>query len=480
MSNEVFCAPQATEDRCPRNRGQTISGARFPGDLDYSVVPFRGSQLWPTSGPLESGFHPSDQAGGKQLPVVPMKKLLGSVEALLRQIHLAPGTTSSSPSADENSIWFLIDRRGVSLAGAEVRAYYQTVSQLREGIPAERHGDRGLTSALQRAIAEIVHGTDFDRDVAQAIAIVREELTRPVVEWAVLLPVRGLDPTGLPQRVGSVRLVAWTPYLSRRLRRLVKHVPRSQRERWVPQEREERTFAEVRVSAVDSEAATRAASLAVRQAIDIVNFYADFLAHANPILYFPGEREVAKTIRFAYQVSPSGGLQTENRRQGPMPLMPLAAVLGRAKTRGFRELDGILTSSNRSPVQWRILRAAISLGRAASATTPDARLLAAVTSLEAALLPVRGEIGYRLRLRCARLLTRSKGSRLRLFTRVNRIYQARSAMTHTGVTSIDDRDVETAVQVARAVVVTLLKSKKVQGFQAEAQLEAWFDELSLS
>lgn len=409
-----------------------------------------------------------------------MKKLLSSVETLLRQIHLAPEPASGSPSLDENSIWFLSERRGVSLTGSEVRAYYQTVSQLRESIPAERHGDRELTSALQRAIAEIVHGADFDRDLGRAVAIVREELTRPVVDWVVLLPVRGLAPAGLPQRVGSVRLVAWTPFLSRRLRRRITHIPRSHRKRWVPQAREERTFAEVRVSAVDSQAATRAASIAVRQVLDIVNFYADFLAYANPILYFPGERETAKTIRFAYQVAQSRGLQTENRAAGPMPLMPLADVLGRAKTRGFRELNRILRSSNKNSVQRRLLRAAESLGRAASAGTPDARLLAAVTSLEAALLPVRGEIGYRLRLRCARLLTKSKASRSKLFTRMNAIYKARSDMTHGGVTSIDERDVETAVQVARSVVVTLLKSKKVQTLRDVDQLEAWFDEISLS
>ena len=392
---------------------------------------------------------------------VPTKKLLSSVETLLRQIHLAPEAAASSPSTDENAIWFLSERRGVSLTGSEVRAYYQTVSQLRESIPAERHGDRELTSAVQRAIAEIVHGSDFDRDLDRAIAIVREELTRPAVEWAVLLPVRGLDPASLPQRIGSVRLVAWTPYLSRRLRRRVAHIPSNHRERWVPQEKEERTFAEVSVTAVDSGAATRAASIAVRQVLDIVNLYADFLAYANPILYFPGERETAKTIRFAYEVSQPRGLQTENRRAGPMPLMPLADVLGRARTRGFRELNYILASSNRSPVQRRILRAALSLGRAASATTPDARLLAAVTSLEAALLPVRGEIGYRLRLRCARLLTKSKAGRSNLFTRMNRIYEARSNVTHGSAASIDERDVEAAVQVARSVVVTLLKSKKV-------------------
>lgn len=141
--------------------------------------------------------------------------------------------------------------------------------------------------------------------------------------------------------------------------------------------------------------------------------------------------------------------------------MPIADVLGRARTRGFRELNEILASSNRNPVQRRILRAALSLGRAASATTPDARLLAAVTSLEAGLLPVRGEIGYRLRLRCARLLTRSKASRSNLFSRMNRIYEARSNVTHGSAASIDERDVEAAVQVARSVVVTLLKSKKV-------------------
>lgn len=411
----------------------------------------------------------------------PLKKreLLHAVEKLLRQLHASP--RGSEHAFELGGTWFMVERRGVALTDEEARAYFQTLELLRDNIPAERHGDDSLRRALQRAVAEVTYGTDFERDRLAALRDVAAELDRPSTNWIVLIEVRGLEAEKLGQRIGFVRFVKYSPHLAKRLRAFAPRAPRAVRRHWVPEDTIGRTFAQVSVEAVDVEAATTAATEHVRTAVDVVNFYAEFLAYASPLLYLPGDRESTHTYRFAYQTSQKGTLATQASRRGPLALLPLAEVMGRARANGFKELSQILHKRHKTESDRRILQAVRAAGRAAGATTTEARLLSAVTALEAALLGPNkaGELSYRLRIRCAHLLGRRPSAKKSIFRRVSKIYEARSAIAHTGSTGVSAREADNAVTLACSVIVFLLTKKVLHKYPKDADFEDWLTGLTL-
>jgi hypothetical protein len=294
----------------------------------------------------------------------------------------------------------------------------------------------------------------------------------------VLLPVGGVDPQG-SRSVGNVR---FSRVSNARLKSLQSRFGAKKRETLIVGERLLGVvIAEVRVTAVDAEAAKLAARRSVQRAIDVLNFFADFLAYAHPRAYVLGTMATGRVVEVVYASASSSPSSAQGRLYGPAPLMPMGDVLGRAKRRVFRRIHRMMAQETLSEVERRILQSVEWLGRAAADPRSDSALLSAVIALEGAIIgPAKeAEIGMRLRLRTAKLLARSEARRREVASLVTELYALRSRIAHTGFNEVLPQKLKQAKQLARVAILELLRRPKVVDMKKNDDLERWMNTLVL-
>ncbi len=408
-----------------------------------------------------------------------LTEILRPVEPLLRMVHAAPQAASARPFGDETTVFFMQGGKGLALTGEDANAYRRTLLDLLEQFADKgERGQKAVASAFQRAIIAVALGTHLDRDITRAMDALRKDLSVAPSSWTVLLPVRGLDPKQLPRRLGSVRFLR----LTQRRESAIRHRSggsKKVRRQVVPKDLPDRVFAEIQVLAADEEAAQVAAMRRLRQALDILNFYAEFLSYSNPLVYVPGDRDATHTIAFTYKSAETTGVWISNSREGPVGLLDLRDLIGRANKCGVARIDRALRKPEPNSLEHRLIQAVTAAGRGVAAARSDAALLHAVTALETAILGLKkgGEIGFRFRLRCAKLLGKTVASRQALVKRLDVIYDLRSRATHAGATEIRERDLAMARAMARNAIVRLLTHRSLSRLTDDEALEAWFNRL---
>ena len=196
---------------------------------------------------------------------------------------------------------------------------------------------RYVERALQVAILEACDpkqqdpGTLFQDRLVKAVAKLRRELTKTPIKWEVHLPVKGLDKTGLPMRIGGVKFRVATTAILRSWRSqaygIIEKTADPPEKRAEAKKSTRRTlrrdfgggiFASVTVEALDTEAAQALAHRVLQSVLDVVNFFADLLhpAGSKPHVYLSGARESVSVTSLVFQENQL--LSVARRRTGPL------------------------------------------------------------------------------------------------------------------------------------------------------------------
>jgi hypothetical protein len=116
-----------------------------------------------------------------------------------------------------------------------------------------------------------------------------------------------------------------------------------------------------------------------------------------------------------------------------------------------------------------LLAAAERAGRASLEREREQQFLLQAISLETAVLPVQGsELTHRLAVRVARLLAKKPERRAWIQEEVERLYNVRSAIVHSGSYEVAEEDLRLLKEIAARTLLTLLRRRRLLADKPEA------------
>jgi hypothetical protein len=301
--------------------------------------------------------------------------------------------------------------------------------------------------------------------VEQLAAVVSQTL-----DYACYVPVFGLAPDGLPTLFGPVNFRLLSDSDATKF-----FADRSKEERETVLRNSKllgNTCAKVAVRARDADAARFLAERECRRVLDVVNFFSD-ISHNDGWPYLPGE---ADSVNAEAWIGHSNGFKIlASDRRGPLTSfsfkklhdekwlkIPLARIRNLYKSQnGLSEL--ILTA-----FQWA--------GRATVESKREESFILYTIALETIVLPVHhGELGYRLRTRTARLLSKNKALRPEIQREIGSLYDIRSKIVHAGSYQVTDEDLGRLRVLVKGAIISILLNRAVNKFKTRQDLEDWFE-----
>ena len=323
------------------------------------------------------------------------------------QRNLTPGTP-----ADATGLWFVRAERSLFLSREESATYGAVLNRL-----VKEHG-RGedashtaisnwLVDALFEALDLSGSNTDIESRLCDAVARLHRRLTGPLDSYTCYLSVHGLATEGLPRVLGRVRFVVMNKRL---LDKLAKETGLSPDDGILKNLKTPdfwgQPLIEVTVQARDHAAAQRLAQHQARRAIDALNFVAGLSTYNHGFVYLPGEAESCVVGRVV--VCLGGSTSLGWGAAGPFQPLSFAQLKQEsALLLPMRKIGSVMASPSEvgdllaTAVQWA--------GRAWSSPGGEQAFLLLSVAIETLMLPSddRLELGYRLRMRVARLLGHS-------------------------------------------------------------------------
>ena len=413
------------------------------------------------------------------------RKTLAYVGDFIRSIHknLSPGIP------DRHSGFWISghDEGSLFLDEADLDAYTATVGRLVDDFA--KTGDLSRRSVERYLQDSLLHSLDirrkrekpFDERVKEALGELRRRLESPLLSYRSFVSVHGFAPKDLPFSFGGIRFVRFGRSHQRQLlkpigtgtkfKALRRHVSDlKDSELWG------NPCAVVEVKARDFDSAMVRARVATRAAVDSVNFFHDRIRYNHGWLYLPAEgaraHEIAAIVSSEGQVLLShakvGPLDTfslENLRENPRILRQLLALSALSRIAIPKTAGEVLLTSFR----WA--------GRASVEPKREQSFLLFAIALEAAALPVHNqEITYRLSLRVARLLGRSREQRAEVTKSVADLYGVRSKIVHSGSYEVTDEDLGRLRWLTKAVLLRLLRRRSLWR-SSPNELETWLEGL---
>lgn len=137
--------------------------------------------------------------------------------------------------------------------------------------------------------------------------------------------------------------------------------------------------------------------------------------------------------------------------------------------------------SRRNAFEQRVLTALQWAGRATADERREEAFLLYLISLESLILGEKAdrELGYRLKLRCAHLLGRTRAHRAAIADRISELYGIRSKIVHAGRMEVNDEDLSAARSLAKNALVAILRSRVRPTPKTSKSFEEWFEERML-
>jgi hypothetical protein len=241
-----------------------------------------------------------------------------------------------------------------------------------------------------------------------------------------------------------------------------------------------RGVAHVVLHGYDRQVVNEAVTEIVAPVLDSLNFLGDiaFDWKHPAIMYLPGD-------------APSGRFEYLHRIHNPQPYLSGGGTrIGTLEPFSFRKLKerrvrnlseqvmALLRKARPSPFEKRIRAALQWSGRATAERRPEMSLLFYAISLEALLLgPDRNsEQTYRLSLRVARLLGRSRAGRIALAKRARNLYAMRSKIVHAGFVGVTRKEVIDARWLSKNAISAGLRNTTLRSLVPEQRVEEWFNE----
>jgi hypothetical protein len=419
----------------------------------------------------------------------------------IRQIDVAP--SEDSGTAPEAVVLFSRGHLGgMSLTGDTARAYGVAATALWKAVREKEILSKGsIDAAFQIAILQACDAaaqnaaTPFNRRLDDAIKELKARLTAPALKWDVHIPVRGLDPAGLPVRLASVAFRTASSAVIRSWKGRSFSIidgtaePPDRKAAFKKRTTEHfdkeflgRTFASISVEAIDETAAVTRARRTLRAALDVVNFYADLLypPGLRAFVYALGERDSIRATTLIFQEDQRFGMP--GSREGPWKPFVLRDLRSkRARRLGAPKIFRWLGSRKRDGFEQRVLTALQWAGRATADDRREEAFLLYLIALESLILGEKAdrELGYRLKIRCAHLLGRTPAHRAAIAQRLSGLYGIRSKIVHAGQTEVTDEDLSAARSLAKNALIAVLRSRVRPTPKTSQALEDWFEARTL-
>jgi hypothetical protein len=223
--------------------------------------------------------------------------------------------------------------------------------------------------------------------------------------------------------------------------------------------------------------------------MDCLNFVGSMHPYNHAWLRFPGEASRAAVVtpgaagtggRAGASQEATGPLghfalgQLRETRHTAQLMKTLSPLLAKALARLPRK-----RGPHRPTVGETLLVAVERAGRASIEREREQRFVLHAISLETVVLPVQeSELTYRLALRVARLLSGKPEARARIREAVERLYDVRSDIVHSGSYEVTDEEMTRLQNIASGVLLRLLRRRQLLR-RDPAALNAMFKRLEL-
>jgi hypothetical protein len=393
---------------------------------------------------------------------------------------------SAKPESDDESARvstepaYFFQREGmgtIMLSEQEFEEFYDCLLKLHEVVPQGR--DVMTLRAVEFAVHEAMlkafsssqdqHEVPFIERLSTAFVELRDVLRRASKVLWVHLQVAGLITTEFPRKVGSVEFYAKTHPASQ--------FPQPN----LPIEGTVTVpYARVPVRAKDSDAAIEIAIRELRLTFDLLNYFGGGVGNRQARAYLPWE---ATPFNLTAGVSDTEGYHTQlmhHEWRGPwIPFsLDLLFTTPRAKRGGFPRALEILSKTNRSSLEDRLLTAIQWAGRATVEERREEALLLFTVALESLVVNAdeKDQITQRFAIRGAHLIGKDFVSRKLIYKRLKELYRFRSAIVHSGSIKIADADRDTIAHFVKVAIFTMLVVKPFCEMTTVEEFHTWFED----
>lgn len=412
------------------------------------------------------------------------RKTIVYVEDFIRSVqqNLAPGLPHGP-----GGLWISRhDEGSIFLDDAEREGYSNTVGRLvdefaKAGDLSRRSVETYLQDSLFHAL-DIRNKTPktFQVRLTEAVRDLLTVLLSPPLSYKCFVPIRGLSPKDLPFVFGNVRFVRFGQAHKRQILEPVQGDSKSRSFRRLAGDLKDRDLwgnpcAVVAVEARDFDSAAIRARVAIRAAVDSINFFDELVPYNHGWLYLPSEG--GRALEIAPIVSSDGQVLLPHKVVGPLANFSLENL--RKDRRVLRQVQALsLLSRTATPkTAGEVLLTAVRwAGRASVESKREQSFLLFAIALETVVLPLHSqELTYRLSLRVSTLLGRTNAQRAGIRKAVSDFYGVRSKIAHSGSYEVTDENLGRLRWITKAALLKLLPRRSLWKWPVQT-FDAWLEE----
>lgn len=412
------------------------------------------------------------------------RKTIVYVEDFIRTVqqNLAPGLPHGP-----GGLWISRhDEGSIFLDDADRVAYSITVGRLvDEFAKASDLSRRSVEKYLQDSLFQALDIGNksiktFDTRLQDAVRHLLAVLLSPSLSYKCFVPVNGLSPMDLPFIFGDVRFVRFGQAHKRQILEPIQGDPKSKAFRRLVSDLKDcdlwgSSCGVVKVGARDFDSAAIRARVAIRAAIDSINFFDELVPYNHGWLYLPSEG--ASALEIAPIVSSDGQVLLPHKVVGPLAHFSLENL--RKNREVLRQVQSLsLLSRTVAPkTAGEVLLTAVRwAGRASVEPRREQSFLLFAIALETVALPQHSqELTYRLSLRVSTLLGRTYAQRADIRKAVSDFYAVRSKIAHSGSYEVTDEDLGRLRWITKAVLLELLRRRGLWKRSVKS-FDTWLEE----
>lgn len=340
--------------------------------------------------------------------------------------------------------------------------------------------DGTLLRVLQPSSRALPARATFDARLSLELDGLQREMLATSVPWTVFTPVEGVAKAELPARFGGVTFRVATPRVCSRLARVWTSEGSEQLVLNFRAAFEGRTLMFLNVTAPDRKQAYARALRDARRVVDVMNFFAPFLATGGErprVFLAPSGRAVSQVLGCA-SASNTGLCIEASRPPGSDEMRGLRSQRAQLAEIGALRASRLLASARPMEMDQRILSALAWAGRANAEVLPEEAFLRRMIALESLVTkatPTPG-VARRVRSRVAAILTLDRVRYDRTCNRMQELYSLRSELVHSGgVRPITDKDSDELRLLVYKTLTAFLTDARFKSVRTSHQFERWCD-----
>jgi hypothetical protein len=430
-------------------------------------------------------------------PKEALSNLFGFITRIRKQVEIRRDSPVFNLGISSDFVSFSDEKLGgLLLANEDASEYRMHVDNIYEATAGKReHISRAAVESLvQKAILESVDPANAaqEKDFAKRLAAAMKELGEQLQEeprlWEVHFPVEGISKDKLPYTFGVCEFYFGDDiYIERllvRVRNVFDSLVGEGSIEWAKNDAvnktqaliKEKTGVSVIVHAVDSKAAHVLAKTTARQAVDILNFYANL--GGNPpseVLLFSEGRGPGVLSTFLLS-NERPAYSAPNERFGPY--VQFSFGTDHLSKTGLDKMSGILKkqADDRTGIENRLVSTFQWAGKASVEPRKEEAFLWFAVSLESLLMDRsdHAEITEKLALRGAHLIGRNLNSRLTVYKDLKKLYGIRSKVVHSGSIDIGEDQLSEIRYYSKLAALTMLCSSSFAEMNTDEELMSWF------